>query len=124
MVKLLEPTAEGRGYCGPVEGVGRYPLPSERPNSSFSRKGSSMVAVDDLLKTLSNRGCRVVLTFPKDGCSNGLSGDTVENVAAAYFRVVRKVVKTRFSSLGGNSANRAARKLSDELMFVLYPGAG
>lgn len=110
-----------RGKCGEVEGIGRYPSSSERPNSAYSRKDSSAKAIDDLLKTLSNRGCRVVLTFPRDNCSNGLSGEKIENIAAAYFRVMRKVVKTRFSTLGGNIANRAARNRSDELIFVLNP---
>lgn len=39
-----------------------------------------------------------------------------------HYRVVRKSVKTRFSTLGGNTANRAARQVPDELMLVLRPG--
>ena len=110
-----------RGQCGPVEGIGRYPPPAERPNSAFSRRDKSQKAMDDLLSTLADRGCRVVMTFPKDECSNGLSGDGLEEMAEAHFKVARKSVKTRFSTLGGNTANRAARKVSDELMLVLRP---
>jgi len=116
---VLETIARGR--CGPVEGVGRYPPLEERPNSAYSRRGKCRHAMDELLETLAERGCRVVLTFPKDHCSNGLSGDELEEMAEAYFNVVRKSVKTRFSTLGGNTANRAARKISDELMLVLRP---
>lgn len=108
-----------RGHCGNVEGVGRYPPPSERPNSAYSRKDKSSDAMNDLLNTLADRRCSVVLTFPKDRCSNGLSGDAIEEMARTYFEVARKSVKTRFSTLGGNAANRAARKMSDELMLVL-----
>lgn len=110
-----------RGYCGPVSGVGRYPPSEERPNSAYSRKDKSHRAMDDLLKTLAERECRVVITFPKDECTNGLSGESLEEMANGYFAVVRRAVKTRFSTLGGNTANRAARKASDELMLVLKP---
>lgn len=116
---VLETIARGR--CGAVGGVGRYPPPEERPNSAYSRKDKSSKAMDDLLATLAVRGCRVVLTFPKDRCSNGLSGDGLEEMAAAYFEVTRRSVKSRFSTLGGNTANRAAREVSDELILVLRP---
>ena len=54
--------------------------------------------MNDLLKTLADRRCRVVLTFPKDTCSNGLSGNAIEEMARASFEVARKSVKTRFSA--------------------------
>lgn len=110
-----------RGNCGKVDGVGRYPPAQERPNSAYSRKDRSRDAMNDLLETLADRRCRVVLTFPKATCSNGLSGDAIEKMAKTYFEVVRRSVKTRFSTLGGNTANRAARKISDELMLALRP---
>jgi len=110
-----------RGQCGPVSGVGRYPPSEERPVSAFSRKGESVAAMRQLLATLSDRGCSIVLTFPTDDCSNGLSGEIVEEMAAQSFRVRRRTVKTRFSTLGGNKSNRVARKVSDELMLVLKP---
>lgn len=116
---VLETIAKRK--CGPVEGVGRYPPAAERPNSAYSRRDKSLVAMDNLLKTLADRGCRVILTFPEDNCSNGLSGNGIEKMASAYFNVARKTVKTRFSTLGGNTANRAARKVSNELMLVLRP---
>lgn len=108
-----------RGWCGPVSGIGRYPPPEERPNSDYSKKGTSRDAMEDLLRSLSERGCKVILTFPKDECSNGLSGKGLEEMANAFFKVTKKVIKTRFSTLGGNDINRSARKLSDELILVL-----
>ena len=116
---VLETIARGR--CGSVEGVGRYPPSDERPNSAYSRKDKSRNAMDELLKALAGRRCRVVLTFPKEICSNGLSGDGLEEMAKHYFEVARKTVKTRFSTLGGNTANRAAREVSDELILGLRP---
>jgi adenine-specific DNA methylase len=116
---VLETIARGR--CGAVEGVGRYPPPKERPNSAYSRKDKSSDAMHRLLATLAGRGCRVVLTFPKEECSNGLSGDMLEEMAGSHFKVIRKAVKTRFSTLGGNTSNRAARNVSDELILVLRP---
>ena len=108
-----------RGACSEVEGVGRYPPPGERPNSRYSRKGTSMQAIDDLLCTLADKGSTVILTFPKAECSNGLSGEGLEDMAREMFHVKRKSVKTRFSTLGGNKMNRTARTVSNELMLIL-----
>ena len=108
-----------RGACDKVEGVGRYPIPEERPNSSYSRKGQAKEAMKELLEILSEKGCTVILTFPEKECSNGLSGDTLAEMAQQLFRVERKSVRTRFSTLGGNSMNRDARTPSDELILVL-----
>ena len=108
-----------RGTCGEITGVGRCPPLQERPNSRYSRKGGSTQAIEDLLCILAANGCTVVLTFPQTECSNGLSGDGVEEMARQLFHVRRRSVKTRFSTLGGNTMNRTARKTSDELMLVL-----
>ena len=111
-----------RGACDRVEGVGRYPIPEERPNSSYSRKGLAKEAMKELLEILSEKGCTVILTFPKKECSNGLSGDTVAEMAQQQFHVKRRSVRTRFSTLGGNTRNRDARTPSDELILVLESG--
>ena len=112
-----------RGTCSKVEGVGRYPPPRERPNSCYSQKSISAQAIEDLLRTLSTNGCTVVLTFPKGQCSNGLSGDGLEEMAQQFFQSTRRsIIKTTFSTLGGNGTNRVSRKVSDELMLVLNPG--
>lgn len=108
-----------RGKCGKVEGVGRYPPPEERPNSSYSRRDKSIAAIEDLLKSLSEKGCTVILTFPRGNCSNGLSGEMIEKIAKQYFSSKKRSVKTCFSTLGGNKKNRLARKVSEELILVL-----
>ncbi|MDQ2696782.1 MAG: DNA adenine methylase, partial [Pseudomonadota bacterium] len=110
-----------RGGCGSVEGVGRYPPPHERPKSLYSIKSTAFQAIEDLLKSLSENGCKVIFTFPDEHCSNGLSGRGIEEVANKYFRISKRSIKTRFSTLGGNTLNRDARKVSDELMLLLNP---
>ena len=108
-----------RGSCDVVEGVGRYPRPSERPKSSYSQKSRSEAALKDLLGKLSSNGCTVVLTFPGRECSNGLSGRKVEEMAGRFFRVDCKPVKTKFSTMGGNKINRTARNNLEEFIMVL-----
>ena len=108
-----------RGTCGEVEGVGRYPPPKERPNSYYSRKGASVQTLQDLLRILATNGCTVILTFPQTECSNGISGERLEEMALQLFDVKRRSVETRFSTLGGNKTNRTPQRISNELMLVL-----
>ncbi len=108
-----------RGKCSYVEGVGRYPPLNERPNSLYSRRTQSEQAISTLLHTLSKNKCKVILTFPEDECSNGLSGWRIEEIARQFFRVKSKSVRSKFSTLGGNKTNRAAKKISKEFIFVL-----
>lgn len=110
-----------RGQCGTVSGEGRYPPPAERPNSAYSRKDNACSAMQSLLKTLSERRCTVILTFPRNSCSNGLSGDKIESMAKEHFKVTKRSVITSFSTLGGHPSNRGARKSSAELILVLKP---
>lgn len=110
-----------RQKCGPVEGVGRYPPFVERPQSLYSVKSASREAITDLLAKLATRGCTVVLTFPKEQASTGLSGAWIERHARRLFLVSRRSVSTRFSTLGGNGANREARMDAKELILVLTP---
>ena len=116
---VLETIARGR--CKKVDGVGRYPKFDERPNSRYSRKSSSLQAINDLLQTLATNGCSVILTFPKFECSNGLSGEMLEDLASQYFSFESRSVYSQFSTLGGNKINRTARQYSDELILVLRP---
>lgn len=116
---VLETIARGR--CGTVEGVGRYPPPEERPASRYSKKTEAGTAIRDLLASIAGSGCKAVLTFPNDSCSNGLSGALVEEMSRTYFKVTRRSVTTRFSTLGGNTLNRDARRVADELVLLLAP---
>ena len=108
-----------RGTCGAVAGVGRYPPREERPRSLYSWRRTSGRAIEELLCMLAEVGCSVVLTFPAAECSNGLSGTGIERVARRLFRVSRKSVTSRFSTLGGNGMNRNPRKTARELILVL-----
>ncbi len=110
-----------RQKCGPVSGVGRYPSPHERPKSAFSCSGLSSTALDKLLNNLSKCKTTVILTFPEGQCSNGLSGNKVLETARKYFRIRKKFVKGKFSTLGGNSRKRAARHESKELILLMKP---
>lgn len=107
--------------CGPVAGEGRYPPISERPSSEFSQTSKSKAAFERLIRSLASKGTTVILTFPSGNCSNGISGQEVEEICCNYFAMRRKVVKTRFSTLGGNNFNRAARHISEELILLLEP---
>ena len=72
---VLETVA--RGWCGDVGGTGRYPAPEERPQSLYSRRAKSSEATEELLKRLSEQGCRVVLTFPLDEVRRGRRDDAL-----------------------------------------------
>lgn len=122
---VLETIAQGE--CGPVSGVGRYPDATLRPRSRYSLKTESANALDELLKNVSSRGAKAILTFPNHECSNGLSGEQVCEVAQQHFSVEEQIVASRFSTLGGrnNGGNkkhgRAARHDAQELILVLRP---
>jgi adenine-specific DNA-methyltransferase len=115
-----------RMECGEVSGVGRYPPPGERPRSSYSMKGEAVEALDDLLTTIADRGGKAILTFPDHECSNGLSGETIVDMSAEYFRIGIKEVDSKFSTLGGKvlpagKAGRGGRQYRSELILVLDP---
>jgi adenine-specific DNA-methyltransferase len=114
--------AISRMEFGEVEGAGRYPAKSLRPQSSFSRKSESGEAISQLLSKLAGRQARVILTFPNDMASNGLSGPGILSVANAYYKLDRSYVKqSRLSTLGGNNESRASRSQTEELVAVLSP---
>ena len=122
---VLETIADG--FCGVVTGVGRYPDQARRPKSNYSLTSQSAAVVGDLLKVVSMRGARAILTFPVHDCSNGLSGKRVSALAKQHFHVTKFHVASRFSTLGGVGLNRmadrarAARLHADELMLLLDP---
>ena len=116
---VLETVAK-RG-CGPVEGTGRYPAQEERPTSRFSRRTESTSAFKELTERLADSQCTVILTFPAGKSSNGMTGTFVETTAARWFKLEKKIVKTRFSTLGGNNKHRHARQTSKELILLMRP---
>lgn len=116
---VLETVARSR--CSGVSGAGRYPRLDERPQSAFSRKSDSATVLQTLLARLARRRVRVILTFPKEQASNGLSGDDVCAAAQGAFTVQKEEIVGRFSTLGGNNDHRAPRLASRELVLLLAP---
>lgn len=106
-----------------VSGVGRYPPRDHRPQSSFSvptRSGSSM---KKLLKVLARRRPTVLITFPQERCSNGLSGFDIRRLAEEDFSVSQRFVASVFSTLGGRETDRKPRQQKKELILTLRPKA-
>ncbi|MBI4668308.1 MAG: DNA adenine methylase [Elusimicrobia bacterium] len=122
---VLETIAKGES--GDVSGAGRYPVRSLRPQSKFSLKTSSLDALQQLLKTIAEKGAKAILTFPDHDCSNGLSGELIRTTAKEFFRVTIKTVDRKFSTLGGNAKlakigkGREARQMAKELILTLTP---
>jgi adenine-specific DNA-methyltransferase len=120
---VLETVATG--VDSEVSGVGRYPPVNLRPQSDYSVKSKSRIAIDSLFKEISERGASAIVTFPEHDCSNGLSGERVLSAAKQYFRVEKKYVSSKLSSLGGTSGvsgkgkERAARRRTRELILLL-----
>ena len=116
-----------RGFCSEVSGVGRYPAPTERPTSKYSIGSQAPAALDQLLKKIAEIGAKAILTFPSHECSNGLSGKLVKETARQYFQVKEKIVKSKFSTLGGSGKTsktgntRSARQPARELILLLSP---
>jgi adenine-specific DNA-methyltransferase len=109
------------GEVGEVSGVGRYPPLGYRPQSNFSRRQPAVKEFDRLMIGVASVGAHALVTFPEADASNGLSGILVEEIAGQYFRVVRRVVKSTFSTLGGNGKTRGARHGTTELILHLLP---
>lgn len=116
---VLESVADGR--VGVVSGVGRYPAIDQRPQSNFSRKAPAVHEFERLMAAIAHSGAHALVTFPEAEASNGLSGKQVEQISAQFFKVVRRVVESTFSTLGGTGATRSARQGTKELILQLVP---
>lgn len=116
-----------RGECGQVSGAGRYPDFVLRPHSKFSLKSKSETAFSELMKIIAERNCCVIVTFPDHECSNGLSGESIRDIAKRFFRVREEVVRSEFSTLGGTERSsktgniRSAKQGANELILYLRP---
>jgi len=119
---VLEGIAIG-GYPS-VSGAGRSPALEERYSSPFSNRSEAPIAFDNLLKSLSVKSSRVILTFPDHDCSNGMSARTLAQLAERYFAVETYAVSMRHSSLGGggtDSGSRLASRQVQESVLVCMP---
>ena len=110
-----------RGGTGEVSGTGRYPPPEDRPISDFSIVSKATAALKGLLKTIAQQGARAMVTFPAEHASNGLSGDSVREIAQEFFVIEEAKVTSRFSTMGGDRKHRAARHDAHELILTLLP---
>jgi len=104
-----------------VSGVGRYPPITDRPQSTFSRRGDSLSSLRTLLTNLRYTGATLIFTFPKGESSNGLSGDVVRNIASEMYSVQEQIISGRFSTLGGNNSRRSSRVISNEMILTMKP---
>ena len=109
------------GYIGQVSGTGRYPPLLDRPQSRFSRTTQSIDEFDKLMLGVAAAGAEAIVTFPANEASNGLSGTIVEAISGQYFRIEKRKISSSFSTLGGNTRSRAARKQATELLLHLTP---
>ena len=116
---VLETIAIGRSIS--ASGTGRYPPRELRPRSRYSIQSESQNALYQLLRTIADRGCGVLVTFPVGKASNGISGNDVISMASEWFSISHTIIKSKFSTLGGNSRNRSARIRSEELLLSLNP---
>lgn len=99
-----------RGKKVTVSGRGRYPPIQERPTSSFSQKGQSYAAAARLIEICKKKEVNLVLTFPSNKASNGLSTDDFVKLGKGKFRSIEvEQVNSTFSTLGGSASNRGGR---------------
>ena len=122
---VLETIANGDSVK--VSGIGRYPDRSCRPQSRYSLKAHSLVALQEMLNIIARKKAVAILTFPDHDCSNGLSGKIIESMSSSIFNVKSMAVDSKFSTLGGSERmvkqgrGRGARQTARELIFLLEP---
>ncbi len=105
-----------------VSGKGRAPALTSRKASDFSMKSKAPKAMKDLLRTLHERKCRAIITFPDTDASNGLSGDDIITLAREDWNVDTRFVDSVHSTLGGSSeGTRGGRKALKEAVILLEP---
>ena len=110
-----------RGTEFEPEGVGRYPSIQDRPSSAFSKKTEALKAAHQLLQKCYDVRATLILTFPEKG-SNGLLAKDFTDFGQNIFSQVRtEIVKSDFSTLGGNKKNREARQKCNELIMCFIP---
>lgn len=109
-----------RGEVGTVSGTGRYPAPELRPASDYSIPTRSEIAISTLLDRIADAGANAVITYPSARTSNRLSGEAIAAMAESRFRIGKRQVRSRFSTLGGDHKHRSARQDTEELILTLY----
>jgi len=104
-----------------VSGAGRSPSLDARRRSDYSTVSGAENAFKGLLKSLGERGCRVIITFPEKNASNGIEGSDIADWGREWFEVSTSVTSATFSTLGGNGDARSARHQTNELIITMFP---
>ena len=111
-----------RGTETEVSGRGRYPSREERPVSQFSRKSEAAEGARQLLVKCAEKELKLIVTFPTEASSNGLSADDfIEMGTPIFSEVERELFDSNFSTLGGNQKIRDARKMCSESIIIFRP---
>ena len=117
---VLETITRGNEFQ--PEGRGRYPAIEDRPSSAFSKKSEACSAAKKLLESCAEKNLILVLTFPTEDASNGLTAkDFIDMGRPTFSRIQFEEVRSDFSTLGGNKKHRAARKLCGESIITFLP---
>lgn len=104
------------------EGRGRYPAIENRPSSAFSKKSEASSAAIELLTCCAEKKLTLVLTFPTEDASNGLTAKDFIKIGRPIFsKIQTEEVNSDFSTLGGNKKHREARKLCGESIITFQP---
>ena len=117
---VLETLTHGKEVV--VSGRGRYPEISMRPSSQFSQKGQSANAALELITSCHKKQLGLVLTFPSESSSNGLSAQDFISMGKSLFSSIeRHEISSDFSTLGGNKKTRSARLKCSESIICFRP---
>ena len=104
------------------EGRGRYPAIENRPSSAFSKKSEAHSAASIMLNRCAENKLILVLTFPTEAASNGLTAKDFINIGRPIFsKIESEEVCSDFSTLGGNKKHRVARKPCGESIITFLP---
>lgn len=108
-----------------VAGAGRAPARAIRHASAFSMRSKSARAMKELLDVLNKRDLRVMITFPNDEASNGLSGVDIQKMAFEDWHVRVHHLDSTHSTLGGRNGKggRGGRRELKEAVILLEPKA-
>lgn len=114
-----------RGGWDQVSGAGRAPSLEDRSSSAFSLRRSATESFGELLATLRDRECQVIITFPDAEASNGMSSSAIVGMAADSWHVTTTLVDSTHSTLGGRTddGGRGGRRKLKEAVIVLRPRA-
>lgn len=113
-----------RGGWPSVSGAGRAPVGSLRESSEFSRRTTSVDATLRLIRAAAKRRVTMLWTYPEGERSNGLTVESIREIARQHFEVEETLIPMRHSTLGGSSTTnkkRAGRKELNEVLLEFRP---